>query len=119
MIVRLPFPVPGLFPNRKAGKHWAATQASKVEARETAWALTRAAKGAWIDPGGLIPLSMVFVAPDGRRRDMDGMLSALKPALDGLALALGVDDVRFRPLTLDYERGTAPGGVIVAVGVRI
>jgi crossover junction endodeoxyribonuclease RusA len=34
----------------------------------------------------------VFHAPDKRRRDLDNLLASMKPHLDGLALAVGVDD---------------------------
>ena len=120
MIIRLPFPAPGLFPNRKNGRSWKGSQDAKTTARDGAWALTKQAKGAWKDPGGAIPLSLIFVAPDGYHRDLDNCLAASKSMLDGLALGLGgIDDERFRPIILDYIKGSKPGALIVTVGVRI
>lgn len=119
MIVRLPFPDPSLFPNRKNGKHWSASHNAKVSAREGGYFAAKQAQAGFSDKGGAIPVSIVFVQPDNRRRDLDGMLSAMKPALDGIAKALGVDDSRFRPITIDAGPVDKPGAVIVAVGVQI
>ena len=123
MIVSLPFPHKSLFPNAKAGKSWRVSHEAKVAAREGAIKATYDAINAletlpeW--GSGSIPLSIVFVAPDKRRRDLDGCLSAQKGALDGIAKALGLDDSRFRPILLNYVAGTKPGACIVAVGVQI
>ncbi len=119
MIVSLPFPDPSLFPNRRNGKHWTATNAAKVAAREWAEKAAKQAQGAFIPNDGTLPISIVFVAPDGRHRDLDNCLSAAKAQIDGIADALGVNDRRFRPILIDYIRGDAPGAMIVAVGVQI
>jgi crossover junction endodeoxyribonuclease RusA len=41
-------------------------------------------------------MSITFYPPDRRKRDLDGMLSAIKSGLDGLADAIGCDDSRWR-----------------------
>ena len=123
MIISLPFPDAKLFPNRKAGKSYHFSHDAKVSAREGATKATYSALDAFETlpewGSSLIPLSIVFVAPDKRRRDLDGCLSAVKSALDGIARALQVDDSRFRPILLNYIAGDAPGATIVAVGVQI
>lgn len=119
MILKLPFPDPALMPNRKNGKHWGASQAAKVSAREYGYYAAKQAMTGFSDAGGTIPLSLVFVQPDGRKRDLDNMLSAMKPALDGIAAALGIDDSRFRPVTIDAGEVSKPGCVLVAVGCEI
>lgn len=119
MILRLPFPASVLFPNRKNGKHWTASHDAKVSSRECGYFAAKQARGDFSAGDGAIPLSIVFVQPDKRRRDLDGMLSAMKPALDGIAQALGVDDSRFRPITIDAGPVGKPGAVIVAIGVQI
>lgn len=119
MIVRLPFPAPELFPNRRAGKHWGATHAAKVKAREDGHYMARMESRHFQDNGGDIPVSIVFCPPDKRRRDLDGCLSAMKPALDGIASALGIDDSRFRPVLLNVGPVGKPGAAIVALGVHI
>lgn len=119
MIIRLPFPFPALFPNRKNGKHWTVTKEIKAMAREGAVEGTKMASGAFSDNGKDIPLSIVFIAPDARLRDLDNCLAAAKPQIDGIADALGVNDKRFRPILLNYVAGDKPGAMLVAVGVQI
>ena len=119
MIIRLPFPNPSLFPNRKNGKHWTATKTIKAEAREWAEKAAGNAPKTFYDDGKDIPLSIVFVAPDARHRDLDNCLAAAKPQIDGIADALGVNDKRFKPILLNYIQGDKPGAMLVAVGVQI
>jgi len=119
MIIRLPFPPASLFPNRKNGKHWTSTNEVKSIAREGAVEATKQAMSGFQDDGRAIPVSIVFVAPDKRHRDLDNCLSAAKAQLDGIADALGVNDKRFRPILLDYIEGDKPGAMLVAVGVQI
>jgi Holliday junction resolvase RusA-like endonuclease len=117
----LPFPAKELFPNKKNGKHWGATNAIKVAQKDTAFWLTRAEqkKTGWKDESGNIPISLLFLTPDRRKRDVDNMLAASKSILDGISLALEVDDCRFRPVLLDWVLGPKEGGLIVAVGIQI
>lgn len=118
--MKLPFPDSALFPNAKAkagGRHRA--MPAKAKAKEDAYYVTKQAAGPWKPDIGLIPVSIVFCPPDKITRDLDGMLGAAKHALDGIALALGVDDKRFRPILLDVADAAKPGAMIVAVGVSI
>ncbi|MNW22505.1 hypothetical protein D3C71_2240180 [compost metagenome] len=57
------------------------------------------------------------MAPNRIRRDLDGLLSAEKPRLDGIAAALGVDDSQFMPITLDRALDAEKKGfVLVEIG---
>ena len=121
LIVKLPFPAPELFPNRKNGKHWTATSAIKTAQNLEAWACTKDAMSAaglqeWPEH---IPLSLVFAMPDKRHRDMDNCLAASKAILDGMAEALAVNDKRFKPVLIDWVHGDKQGALIAAVGVKI
>lgn len=80
---------------------------------------TETACSAFSDTGSTIPLSIVFVAPDGRHRDLDNCLAAAKAQIDGVADGLKVNDKRFRPILIDYIKGDKPGAMIVAIGVQI
>lgn len=118
MRIKLPWPDPKLMPNRKNGKHWAITQAAKVRRRDMAWALTREAmqKEAFLPmDGNLLPVSLTFYPPSYIRRDLDGLLGALKPDMDGIAKALGVDDQFFEPITLARGSKVKDGMVVVEV----
>lgn len=115
--IELPWPHPALAPNRANGKHWAGLAAIKQKAKADAYVLAKAAGiGQGFDPVISRPLSILFIAPDKRRRDLDGCHGSIKHYLDGIAAALGIDDSQFRPVTLDYQKGEAPGKVIVSVG---
>ena len=119
MILRLPFPAPELFPNRKNGTHWGATKAAKDSQRDHAYALTHNAARGWIDPRGNIALSLLYLMPDKRHRDCDNMLAASKALIDGMALALRIDDKRFKPILVDWVLGPKGGGLIAAIGCEI
>lgn len=90
----LPYPNPVLMPNRKHGRHWASVQQAKVKARQEAFLLS----GSLNYTGG--GLKITFYTPDARKRDLDNLLAAMKPALDGMAQAIGVDDALFDEIHL-------------------
>lgn len=117
MLVTLPFPDPALFPNAKLrGGGWGKAMAPKAKAKEFAYFATKQAVGAWRPPAGPIPLAITFYPPDKRVRDLDGLLGAAKHAIDGIALALGIDDQRFRPIVLDVGEPQKAGRMVVQVG---
>jgi hypothetical protein len=113
--ITLPWPDAALMPNRANGQHWAKTASKRAKAKELGWALAHnAGKGA-ILPDGDISLDIVFVRPnDESARDADGLLSALKPSLDGIALALKINDSRFWPITMNRIYG--PAEVRITIG---
>ncbi len=121
LIIRLPFPDKKLMPNKKNGKHWTSTVASKDSQKTDAFLLTLdaldiAGKQTWPEH---IPLSLMYLTPDKRHRDLDNLLAASKAIIDGMAQALGVDDKRFKPILVDSVLGPKEGALIAAVGVRI
>ena len=119
MIVKLPFPDATMFPNRKNGRFWAATNKIKELQKDEAYWLTKKA-GKFVEPEGNIPLSLLFLTPDKRHRDTDNMLAAAKHILDGMAEALGVNDKRFKPLLVDWAHGGDKiGSLVVAVNVHV
>ena len=90
----LPWPSKDLSPNARI--HWSkrakAAKAARAEAYALAiqagWASLKFAEGrihVWID----------YYPPSRRLPDDDNMLARTKPARDGIADALGVDDKRF------------------------
>ncbi len=121
LIIKLPFPDAALFPNRKNGKHWTSTASKKVAQKLEGFVLTKqtmqkAGPQEWPEH---IPLSLMYVTPDKRHRDMDNCLAASKALLDGMADALGVNDKRFKPILVDWVYGGGEGALIAAVGVSI
>jgi len=116
--ITLPWPSSKLMPNRKNGRHWAIQQSAKVRARLDGAMLTKEALGRnTVALSDQIPVRITFAAPNRIRRDLDNLHAACKPSLDGIASALGVDDSRFVPVTLDKGLDTAGlGFVIVDIG---
>lgn len=97
MELTIPWPARNLHPNARV--HWAVLAKAKKQARSMGFMYARAAGwiGAPIPKEGPIQVWIDGYPKDRRRRDADGLLSALKPWLDGIADALGVDDSRFKP----------------------
>jgi crossover junction endodeoxyribonuclease RusA len=113
--ITIPFPPAELNPNRKNGRHWAATNDIKVRYLRDCRVLTLQAMGKWIPPAGTLSLDITFVQPDKRRRDRDNLLAAMKSGLDGISQALGVDDQHFDPVTIRRAFGEKPGSVRVVI----
>ncbi|WP_434779328.1 RusA family crossover junction endodeoxyribonuclease [Neisseria sp. Ec49-e6-T10] len=98
-IIILPFPDSKLMPNRKNGKHWAATKEERDKAKHDAYYATIAAglKNTKIKTG----MKVMFYQKDNRKRDLDGLYGAMKHAQDGMMMAIGMDDSILRPVVLD------------------
>jgi crossover junction endodeoxyribonuclease RusA len=106
--VVLPWPCRDLHPNARG--HWAKKANAAKAYRNECWVRAKVAKMAPLGDGK-IKVSIVFVPPDRRRRDVDGMLSAIKSGLDGMAQAMGVDDHRFE-LSLGVAERVGAGGFV-------
>lgn len=102
MEIVVPWPDKRLSPNRSNGRFWGAVSKLRLEARERSKELANIYKHDVENcyEGGSIELHIVFYEPNKRRRDIDGMLSGLKPTLDGIADGFGVDDYQFGPIIL-------------------
>lgn len=94
--IDLPWPNKGLSPNARI--HWRRKARISKDAKADAIWFSKEAGIRAGDPD--IPQSLrvtvIFHPPDSRRRDLDNMLASLKPALDGVAFATGVDDSKWQ-----------------------
>ena len=110
----LPWPPSALSPNGRT--HWR-THAKAKKSYRQACALQALAQGvtAGCMPVGRVRVSMTFVPPDKRRRDLDNLIAAMKSGLDGLSDALGVDDHKFALAAELLTDGTIGGFVRVEV----
>jgi len=111
--VILPWPHRDLHPNARV--HWAVKAKRAKQAREAAaWTAVKAG----VEPmqAGALNVTAIFTPPDRRARDLDGMLSAMKPAFDGLADLLGVDDSKWN-IAMRREAPKKPGAVRVEIEV--
>lgn len=109
--IELPWPDRALHPNARV--HWA------VKARATKTARRSAATIAWAQgwhriawPDGDLEVRIDAWPPNRRAHDRDGIQSALKPALDGVADIMGVNDSRFIPRLTRHD-DVVPGGRIL------
>lgn len=98
-VLVLPFPNSVLMPNRSMGKHWTVTRPARNKAKSDAFYLTKQAGWQGRDVSGC--LKITFYCPDRRKRDLDNLVHAMKPALDGVARAIGIDDSNFKPQLSD------------------
>lgn len=93
----LPWPPRELSPNARL--HWSKVAAAKRKYRAACWALTLESCAHFVPklPDSKLRVHLLFIAPDRRSYDLDGLLSRMKSGLDGVADALKVNDKRFRP----------------------
>ena len=93
LTVKLPWPPKELSPNARV--HWAKKAKAAKAYKQACFVLAKNA-GLSADWEGDIHLWITFYPPDRRSRDDDNLVASLKNGRDGLALAMGIDDKRFR-----------------------
>ena len=107
----IPWPHKDLSPNsRKRHRHSTDTRKAYKKA---CWVLAKEAKFQ------ARHLDITFCAPDGRRRDLDNMLGAIKYGIDGIALAMGCDDSEFEYTIRKGKPCRPDGAVIIRAGEDI
>lgn len=122
MKIVLGWPDPRLNPNNAKGVHWGAMSKMRSAEREGAYWRTKT-EMAKTDQAELlefasatsIAVDITFMAPSRRPRDLDNLLAAMKPALDGVAQAIGVDDRVFDRIILNRGYGAGIGKVVVEI----
>lgn len=87
-VLTIPWVDARLSPN--ARKHWRVKSEAVSEARQYA-RITAAVLCGDYTPKDCC-LNVNIAPPDKRRRDVDNVLASLKPTIDGMADALGIDD---------------------------
>lgn len=109
----LPWP-PSLLSGHNEG-HWADKSATVKKHREWAWKAVLEAKPV-IPAEGDILLHIRFVPPD-RRGDRTNFANRCKPAIDGIADGLRVNDSRFLP-SYEFAEPEKPGRLEITIGGR-
>ena len=119
MIVSLTWPPKDLSPNART--HWAPRSRLKAVARKYAKYATietmqrHSVGGERFHELERLPMKISFYPPDKRRRDDDNMIGSFKSYRDGIADALGLDDVNFQPHYF-FEEPKKPGFIVVEIG---
>lgn len=102
--IEMPWPSADMSPNARV--HHMALHRARKKAKNEAWGLTKAIMGGLkIQHGtwrGPVDVVLTFHPSANRSFDLDNALARCKGHLDGIALALGVDDSAF---TFRLQRG--------------
>jgi crossover junction endodeoxyribonuclease RusA len=99
-LIVIRYPNKKLNPNQRL--HWAAKlEAKNNQKTEAFYAAKKANLTFAIDVKKRLGLKIVFHRADARAFDIDNAFASLKAALDGISQALGINDSKFRPITLD------------------
>lgn len=113
-LLRISWPSPDLSANKRV--HWSKRAKATKAYRHEAWG-EAVNRGVLPDPQARLVFE--FYPPDRRRRDAHNLPHQMKPAIDGIADAMGCDDNEFQcvfPSTLkDPIKG---GAVLVSVETR-
>lgn len=114
IVVNLPWPAKELHPNARV--HWAKKAKATKQARsDAAWlALSSGVRTHDFVGADNLGVTLVFVPPDKRGRDTDGMISSVKAYCDGIADVVGVDDSKW-VLGIRREAPQKPGIVRVEI----
>lgn len=106
LTVEMPWPSVALSPNGRA--HWAAKAKAVKASKHYAWTMAKSlmgplgiAPGSWVGP---VSVQITFHPSVERDRDLDNMQASQKAALDGISMALGINDTHFRPVSSIGEK---------------
>ena len=113
-VLELPWPSRDLHPNQRC--HWAKkAKATKAARNDASWIAISSGVRTY-DFAGLneLNVTLVFIPPDNRARDTDGMISSVKAYCDGIADIVGIDDSKW-VLSIRREKPRKPGFVRVEI----
>jgi len=113
-LIELPWPPKELSPNRPL--HWTAKMAHKKRMRDQCKEICKENDCSWLIPAeGNIHIKLTFYPPNNRNYDLDNLLARCKASLDGVADAWDINDVRFRPITIDMGKPMPNGLVLLEI----
>jgi len=113
-LLRLSWPAPALWQNRRVS-HWSVRSKAVAAYRQESWAAALAQNVAAIK-SPRARLAFTFCPPDRRKRDLHNMPATMKPAIDGVADAMGCDDAGFRCVwPVEFSEPVKGGCVLVEV----
>lgn len=113
----LSWPDSALMPNRNIGRHWAMRHNAKSAAKNEAIDQSQKWRGVF-PAGAALAVFIKLEPPDRRKRDIDNLLAALKPSIDGMAQGLGINDAQICRTVIDLLEPTPGGRVLVSVHVH-
>lgn len=96
--ILIPWPPADLSPNKRT--YWRKKNPIKAAYRDECFYIAQRYAGKI--PQGLVRAAFIFYPPDNRARDLDNVLAGAKSGIDGVCMALGINDKYLRPITLDW-----------------
>ncbi len=114
-MIFLPWPDPRLSPNAREDRR--AIAGIRKAQKDTAFWLAKKAALSFPHLSKQPHVRITFHPPDKRRRDLDNLLASIKSALDGVALATGVDDSLWG-LTIIKADPVKGGSVVIECGAE-
>ena len=112
--ITLPWPATELSPNARV--HWSRKAKAAAIAKNAAFVETHPIKRRDMCCEQFA-VTLTFHPCDKRKRDIDGLISRCKNALDGICLALNIDDSQFKSVTGAWGDVRKPGAVVVTLEV--
>jgi crossover junction endodeoxyribonuclease RusA len=103
-----PWPPSPLKPNVKT--HWATKAKAVKEYKEACFYLTKEQN---LPTKEYTELHLIFTPPSRRHYDLDNLLASMKAGLDGMSMALNIDDRCFTKITI--EKTKEIGGMVKIV----
>lgn len=110
--IELAWPVKSLSPNARV--HYMTLHSAKKKAKDDAFWATRCVSGK-LATDEKLDVRLTFHPPVNRDRDMDNAIASMKAALDGVALALDVNDSQFN-IAAEWGENVTRGMVVVEIG---
>ena len=115
LVITLPWPTRELWPNCHA--HPLRKYPAQAQAKHDGYYATLAAlTPRWTSQWSPLTVEITAHPPSLRPFDDDNLVSAFKHYRDGIALALGIDDVKFTTLPVVRGEKRKGGCIIVTIG---
>lgn len=80
--------------------HWSKKAKQKAIYKDACFWLTKEAK---VPCSSYTELYLTFYKPNRRHMDADNMLASLKSGIDGMCLAIGIDDKCFKKIVIEVH----------------
>jgi crossover junction endodeoxyribonuclease RusA len=113
-VIELPYPHKSLWPNGRF--HWSVKAREVKKHRRAAWAVALPMRNSIMHGDGLIPIAIIcHPKARGPAPDRDGIVSAAKSYIDGIADAIGINDCRFAAPTVEISPDRS-GKFVIHIG---
>jgi crossover junction endodeoxyribonuclease RusA len=114
--VEVGWPADALWPNKSAHRY-VESRSRKAAKREAYYAAKLMMPHDWAPEGETVNIHLiVHCKPTGPHPDKDNTVAAVKSHLDGIALAIGMNDRNFEAPTVSFADRCPRGSITVSIG---